>query len=236
MTTVKIPRNVVAEDHRLEGLAEKDQERLAKHRWHNTLDPKGPGYSIREYASAIGRHRSTVATFAKAYDAWVGGGRASATLSDCMMRVNLTGEKAEAAEAVAQVRGITARTARDHHRAQVNRTVQNARERVEKTGGSMSKAIKTIAKEDEVIRQATKRKQMSEPITYVKITKDLLDAKRSLNAALRDARGHRLGEDWTDMLVVAVDQVQGVLELVRMAISGNTKVDWDAELAKLGAS
>jgi hypothetical protein len=238
MTNTTIPKRVVSEDHRLEKLANRSQEDLAAHRWHQTLDSKGPGYSIRAYATAVGRAQSTILQYAQGYADWYPQRDAPGciSLSDCMIRTRMTGDKLEATEAVAQARGVSLKTVQGHYRPEVDRTIQSARERVESVPGTtMPEAIRTVAKENETIRQATRHQQMSEPLVYVKITKDLIEARRKLTDALEHSRNHNLDSAWIDLLIHAVDQVQATLDLVRVAIAGTATIDWDAELRKLSA-
>lgn len=239
MSATNIPADVVAKDHELDGRAERSTEQLARHRWHQTLDADGPGYSLRAYAKAVRRNEATIRKYAKGYAEWV---RTSRThpLTDVLALVTMDAEKAEVAAIVAEVEGKSVETIA-HRRGgsdSLANTVDQARERAVRTGTTIGQAAREITERKVVAQRATHNRETEQrnrhTLRYVAIEGHLAGAKRKLNDALEAARDVGFDTDELELLQDTIAQVRALLNLIDLRLAGTPDIDWDAEAAKAG--
>jgi len=232
-----IPQTVIDADHRLDGVAERSTEELARHRWHQCLDPDGPQHSVNAYAKAVGRDHATIRKYAKGYAEWVVMSHHN-PLTDCIALAAMSAEKAEVAAAVAEVEGrpVESITHRRGDDSLANVTEQ-ARDRATRTGTSIADAARDIterkvkARAADATRETQARQQHT--LRYIAIEGHLAAAKRRLTDALNDAEDVGFNEDEMELLRDTIAQVRALLNLIDLRLAGNPDVDWDAELARL---
>jgi hypothetical protein len=235
--------SVVNKDHELEGTAERSREALARHRWHWTLDESNPGrVSIREYARQVGRDKRTIQDMVNGYATWAGGGAPPSELPDEMERAKLRGDKLDATEAVAAARGITVGSARRHHAEEVRQVQAAAAERVERstesttTASEARKVAEGRVKGEAARKRIENEKRRAHTIRYVRMEGFIASARRSVLAALTESQDVQFTDEERELIQHAADELRSILNLLDLRIVGDTDVDWDAELAKLGDS
>jgi hypothetical protein len=237
--TTTIPPDVIATDHDLDAQAERSSEELARHRWHQTLDPEGPRHSLRAYANAVGCNYATIRKYARGYADWMIDD-SNHPLSDHIVYANVTAEKAEVAEAVAEVEGIKPSTVAG--RRGVGDSLANvtelARERAERTGTTIGQAAREITERKVAGRRAEANRETGRKaqhtLRYIAIEGHLAGAKRRLTDALNDAQDIGFSDEELELLRDAIAQIRALLNLIDMRLAGNPDVDWDDELARLG--
>jgi hypothetical protein len=241
-----IPRSVVEADHRLEGASDRSTLELAKHRWHQCLDPAGPRHPVREYARAIGRSDGLVSRYAKGYALYME--RASApprgvalTIQDAVRLADQSEEIQQFSEAIAEGAEVpVARVARGDNRRKTREIIDTAKERAERKGTDPLDEARDIARKQRKTRdmEARRRKSKAErhEARWLSIENCLSQAKIKLTKALKEAEGVDFDDEELDLLRATIQQVRAVLDLLDMRMAGTPDIDWDAELAKLGGS
>jgi hypothetical protein len=234
-----VPKEVIAEDHRLERAASKASEELVKLRWHWTLDASNPNrVSLRVYAKAVGRAHSVIARDANAYvlvaDVHAG---ANITVDEARVRANMGAETEAATEAVAKARGVSLRQASRARPTEVRRVRDWAREKAEKAGTSVEEEAPAIAQS--IVRgQAAAQRSKEERrqrfgVTYLEGESELAKAQGHLTRVLNLAHDSDWDEEEVELLVESLAKVRAVLELIDRRLGGESEIDWDAELARL---
>lgn len=255
MTTepAMIPNSVIEADHQLEIAIERTSEELARHRWHQTLDPDGPGYSMNAYAKAVGRARSTIQQYVNGYAEWVAGRSATditgssttvaLSFTDCLRKAAMSAEKREVAEIVAETESIPISTVANRVGAgSLPNTIEQAREKAERTGVTIGDAAREIAERNKRAREGAKKRETAaksnSTLRYIEIEGKVARAKRLLTEALKVADQVDFAEDELEMLKDSLDNLRAVLNLLDLRMGGAADIDWDAELANLadGAS
>lgn len=239
-----IPQSVVDKDHELEGRSERASIALAKHRWHNTLDPSGPRFSYAAYGRAVGRSDTVVRHHAKGYELFVertsnpspGDGF---TIEDGIRLAQQSAEQQEFTEAIAEgSHEPVGRVARGDNRRRRNEIIDRARQREERRGGRAVDHARDIADEERRASAArqTRRTQERErrSIRYVHIEGHLAGAQRRLMQALREAEGVDFSDEEMELIRTSLAQVKAVLNLLDLRMAGEVDIDWTAEMANLG--
>lgn len=237
-----IPSTVVALDRRLDQSAENSTLALARHRWHNTLDPDGPGYSTREYARAVDRNMNTIARHAHGYAMFVeraegDGPGPSLTLEDAFRLAGQSAEQRAFSEAIADGLGEpVGRVARgDNH--QRRHIIEHAHDRAERRGTDPIDEARTIAREivadraHRAERDATRRNDRT--LALIEIEGHVAAARRRLTQAVQAASNANITDTEIEMLRQPIDALRHVLDLLDLRMTDTPDVDWDGELARL---
>jgi predicted nucleic acid-binding Zn-ribbon protein len=237
-----LPAEAVAEDHRLDRSAAKASESLAKHRWHWTLDETNPDrVGFRAYARAVDRNDRTIRKYAIGYRDWIAYGGVR-SLSEVMERANLTAEKEEIVEAVAEANEISFQRARKEYAPDVSRVRDAVEQAVERkpdmTADDKADYVKrtahTIARSKAADAKRTKERAAQRSVMFMRIDAKLAHARRDLRDVLEFGRDLGLGDDEIEDVKEALAKIKSFADLIDMALTGSMDVDWDAELAKIG--
>lgn len=231
-----LPVEVVRDDHDLETRIGKMSERLAKLRWHWTLDESNPGrVSMREYARQVGRSVSTIHGYAHGWQIFSVPASGN-TLGEAIERAKMGGETEAVTEAVAEARGVTFKTARHNHYDEVKRVRSMARDAAEKKGTTVEEEAHTIAQWAEKARATSAERAAARSTLsprYLSTEKYLQGGYRQLRHALEEARDAEFDTDAIELLQETMGNIRALLNLIDMAFAGTTDVDWDRELAAL---
>ena len=236
---MSLPKKAIAEDHDLELRANRTTERLAKHRWHWTLDESNPDrVTINAYAKAVGRSFPSVARMVKGYAEFVGDSARAITLNDAIELANLGEERRAVTEAVADATGLSLATLRaGQHRAEINEVLSTAHERAERKGTTVEEEVPVVAKQRAKMREADKKRTATRKakhgFRYIEIEGHLAAAQRRLSQALSTAQDVAWVDEEIELLTDSLGKIRAVLNLIDMRIAGETDVNWDAELASL---
>ena len=232
---MSLPKQVIAQDRRLERMASSAGADLAALRWCWTLDESNADrVGFREYARAVGRTDTTIREYANAYADTLARGT---PLTEARERARMSAEREAATEAVAEARGVTFGTARQNRPTEVKRVLGIARERVEQGGGSIEEETKQAA--DWVVRaeKVERRRQVDRKerlgLRFVELEAHLEAMRRRGEEALTVARSVDWEDEHQELLRHTLAQVKALLNLVDVALAGAADVDWDAELAAL---
>jgi predicted nucleic acid-binding Zn-ribbon protein len=237
-----VPAKAVAEDRRLEQSASRASESLAKHRWHWTLDETNPErVSLRAYGRAVGRNDRTIRKYAIGYREWIAydGVR---NLSEVMERANLTAEKEEIVEAVAEANEISFQRARQEYAPDVSRVRDAVEQAVERKpdmtaddkADYVKRTAQTIARSKAADAKRTKERAAQRSVMFMRIDAKLAHARGDLRDVLEFGRDLGLGDDEIEDVKEALAKIKSFADLIDMALTGSMDVDWDAELAKIG--
>lgn len=236
-STNQLPQDVVTEDHELDQASELSAELLAQHRWHWTLDETNPDrVSFRAYARAVGVEYSRITRQVKGYVMWCEHGKVL-YLTECIRRASMGAETEAATEAVAKARGQSFTGADGTRRREIRHVREVARQRAEDRGTSVEDEAPRVAEmivkaEQADARRAEDRKQRL-GFRFVELDGHLLKAKRALTDAVRLADEVPWGDEERDLLSHTVGNIRSLVGLVDLALTGSSKTDFDAELAKL---
>jgi hypothetical protein len=230
----ELPREVIAEDHKLESTSSKAAEALMELRWHWTLDESNSDrVGVVDYARAVGRSHSIISRDAKAYELV----RRGTATDEARERANMGAETVAATEAVAKMRGISLQQARKTRPTEVKRVRQIARERVEKQGGTIEeqteKAADWIVKSEQAHDDITEQRRQKIGLRFVEMEGLLVKAKKPLLEALTLARTVEWDDEPRELLSNTVENIKALLTLIDVALVDAANVDWDAELEKL---
>ena len=237
-----IPQDVIDRDHALEGRSEKATEALAKHRWHQTLDPKGPQHGAREYAKAIGRSQPVVRTHAKGYEMWLerqaDSERPGLSLEDCFRLAGQSAENQAFSEAIAEGSGEpVGRVARGDNATKRGAIIEQARQRADRRGTDPVDEAREIARRGRQAREIARRHQTerreSRSVRFVRAEGRLANAKRQILNALSEVEGVEWEAEERALLLATVANLTAVLNLLDRRIAGTEDVDFDVELARI---
>lgn len=231
---------IVECDHALETKAANSGEELAAYRWHWTLDESNPErMSIRAYAQLVGRGKTTIHEQVTGYDRWrVRDTPDSRSLADHIEAVGLGVEREAATTAVAEAQGTTFANVAANKRDEVTSTLGVARERAESRGTDVQDELRLVAERREAGRQAAQQerrdRQRMRSAEFIRYEGQLGKVARLLRAMLEEG-DPAFGVEERELLEVTLGNVRALLSLVEMRLAGATDVDWDTELARLGA-
>jgi hypothetical protein len=239
-----IPQSVVDKDHELDTRSERAGEALAKHRWQQTLDPKGPQYGFRAYADAVGRSEKAIRYHANGYalvlerasDAEPGS--SPINVQDAIRLAAVKEEDRAMHEAIAKGSGRTiAQVSRGDNRHRTRAVVERAKQRAERRGGDPVDHARDIADEERRVAAARKTREKEErerrSLRYVHIEGHLAGAQRRLLSALSEAEGVGFNDDEMELIRDSLAKVRAVLDLIDLRMAGTPDIDWDAEAARL---
>lgn len=233
----KLPQTAVEEDHRLDTATEKASERLAKHRWHWTLDESNPErVSLAEYARSVGRAKSTIQMQANGYAAWraTDGHR---SISEEVQRANVGVEQEAATDAVAVARGLSYDQVRKTRPTEVKRVRDAARDAAERKGTSVADEVGTIAQVvvagEEADRKAEVEHKERRSLRYIEVERHLLASLRTLRMAQVAITDVPFDDEERELLRSTVESVRQLVQLIDHRLAGVTSLDWDAELEKI---
>jgi predicted transcriptional regulator len=234
--------DVVTTDHNLEEVASQASGQLAKHRWHWTLDESNPGrVNFSEYARQVGRSERTIRAHANGYAEYLDDtpseGAPSKPLAQHVERAGMSADTHAAAEAVAQVRGMSASGARTHRREEVKRVRNIAQDRAEKHGTTVedeaSKVAQQIKVQEDADARLARERQARLGLRYVKVENMLAGIYRKGQEALNEMRDVPWEDEQRELLIASLANIKAILGLIDVALSGAADVDWDAEMEKL---
>lgn len=231
-----LPADVVHEDRDLETRIGRMSEKLAKLRWHWTLDEDNPErVSLREYARQVSRDFKTVRGYAKGYALFMSDGHVS--ISEAIGRANMGGETESATEAVAKARGTSFTHTRDSRNTEIRRVREIARERAEQKGTTVEEEAPAVAewivKTEEAGKKISGERKQRLGLRFVEMEGKLDKVKRELLSAVRLAQDIEWGDDEIELLQHTLENIRALLHLIDSAMAGTADVDWDTELAKL---
>ena len=239
-SVMTLSASVVEDDHKLEIAIERSSEKLARHRWHWTLDEGNAlKVSIRQYAKDVGRAYATIHKYAKGYEAWlIAPGDHS--LSEHMELQGVSVEKAAIAEVIAQAEGVTVKTV-THRRRGTAGSLANvhdlAKERAERNQTNVVDEAKNIVTTNVAVRAAAKNRttaaKAQHTSRWLEVEGLLARAKRLLTEALTIGHGVTFSTEEEALLRDSIANVRAVLDLWDIRVAGTPDIDWDAELADI---
>lgn len=242
-----LPVEVIREDQALETSVESASFELARLRWHWTDDESNPGaVSYSTYARAVGRSRPLIGMYAKGYVLFTQSEKTDLTsMTQAIKRAMDSVDARGVVEAVAQVNNLSYSHARSNRREQVREVrnaVNNEAERREERGevfaaDERADYARKVAetKKRTADREAREREESAKRHTarFMEADAELSKARRALKAALDTIRGVGFTEEEAQLLGMENGAVQGMSHLVGAALTGDSGIDWDAELTKL---
>jgi len=232
-----LPSQVILEDHDLEDRVGRISEKLAKLRWHWTLDESNlRRVSIKDYARQVARDFKTVYSYAHGYaDSRYGAG--AITLNESIERAKMSGETAAATGAVAEARGLQFKTARQTRSTEVRRVREMARDRAEKHGTTVEeeapKVAQAIVRAEKAGQKIVADRQQKLGLRFVEMEGKLDRVKRELVDSVRLAQDIEWGTEETELLQHTLANIKALLHLIDTALTGTADIDWDTELARL---
>ncbi len=231
----KLPVDVIHEDADLESRVGRISERLAKLRWHWTLDETNPErVSLKQYARDVGRHFTTVRGYAKGYEAFCDAG---GSIGEAIERARMGAETESATEAVANARGTSFGHTRKERSTEVRRVRGMARQRAEDKGTTVEeeapKVAEQIVRVEKVGKQVAAERKEKLGLRFVEMEGKLDKVKRELVDAVRLAQEIGWGDEEIGLLQHDLANIKSLLHLIDMALVGSADVDWDKELTKL---
>jgi hypothetical protein len=237
-----LSKAVVAEDRKLAKASDKAGEALMKHRWHWTLDESNAKrVSFSEYGRSVGRGRTVINASAKGYalmreaESLPG---ATITADEARRRGNASSEREAAADAVAEVHGIGFVQADQSHRREVKDVLDIARDRAETHGTTVEEEAPDAAKRLEKIRKSIADgdadRKASPVLGNLTAGVQLSKARKALREVLNIARDvEEFDEDSVEHIEDGLERVRSTCDLIDLALTGRSEIDWDGELAKL---
>lgn len=244
MSKSTIPQSVVDRDHELDQRTDRASEALAKHRWHQCLDPDGPQHSLRSYADAVGRAREVIGRYANGYALFIerSTGTPAGTALSIQDAIRLAGVKEEDRamhEAIAQGSGRpVSQVSRGDNRHRTKDIIHRAKDRSERRGTDPVDEARNIAAEERRVAEARRNRQQEErqrhTLKFVHIEGELANAQRRLMNALREAEGVDFTDEEMELMRASIANIRAVLNLIDARMAGTPDIDWDAELQKLG--
>lgn len=238
-----ISQAVIDRDHELEGAAQRSSEELAEHRWHQTLDPDGPGHSINSYAKAIGRSQQTVRNYANGWQLQaerLQAGLATVSITDAVRLASQSEERRAMTEAIAEETGESIANAARGDNTRVREMQAQAQHQAEEKGTDPIDEARLLAKRQkqtaELAAKQKREKAAAHTLRYIEVEGKLGTARRKLAEALTVAQDVGFTGEEMELMREALGQIRAVLNLIDLRLAGNPDIDWDAELTKLGAS
>lgn len=220
------------EDRRIEQVEQDATLRLMEHRW-RALHVYG--FTLRQCAEATGRGKSTIASYARAWELRLSGVLVTRT-SDLVEMANHDEEGQAAMQAVADRHGVSLQTVRKTRMPEVRRiqaamadepTIEAKREKAQRYVETAKQADKARATEAERRRANTGR-------TLLQLETELDKTRRALRSAVMLARDAEVLDDtWQETINGMLAECDHLLRLLNAALTGASGVDWDAEMASL---
>jgi hypothetical protein len=233
-----LPKNVVDEDHRLAKAASGASTALMKLRWHWTAnEANSKRVSSVQYAKEVGADDATIRRDARAFELVR---RGAVPPDEARERARMSVESFKAVEAVAKARGVAAHTAREHHRDEIRRVREVARERAEQRRTTIDEELPRAAEWSVKAERAREREKDEQRerhgLQWVKTEGKLQDAKRKVVEAIDAAIGAEFDREERDLLLHTIGEVQEGLQLARTAIAGKAVAEKKLEVLRGGLS
>lgn len=241
----QLPAEVVREDYRLEKAAESASLSLAKLRWHWTDNPDNErAVSYRAYARAIEQPDVNVRKYAQGYVAFTHS-ESERTLAECIERSTHAAEKQMVIETVAQAHNTTyinARQRRAEEVKEVRRAVENKAEKLEEEGKEFTpddraeyaqKVVETKKRLRDHDERERARLLASHSWQFMDAMARVGKARESLRAALKIIRDTEFTDDEKEVIEQTNSDTQALSTMITAALTGDSGVDWDKELAAL---
>lgn len=231
----------VAEDRKIEAKMSSATLALMKHR-HAAV--REGGFTVSEYARALGKHHSVVSAHVRGYELWLqwtrDGAVANRTPVDAVELAKLGAEKREAVEIVAEAKGVAPTQVRKEYAHEVKHTEQFVRDYAEKIG-DRDKAVEIArdfaSKQERAREHARERREetrASKTWAYLSLERELGKARRALQNALLLARESDVDDpEQVELLEDTLGNVREILDVLNLAIVGQAEIDWDAEMSRL---
>lgn len=238
MSNATLPREVVAEDRRLDQTQNKAAEALMKLRWRWTLnESNSERVSFREYARQVGKSDMVIRRDANGYALMKSANASVRTPGEARERAAMGAETQAATEAVADARGLTFQSARQMRPTEVRRVREIARQRAEDRGTSVEeeapRVAETIARREKAQEDDRRQRAKAGDLRLVEMEQYLDRAKRPLLDALKLAREIEWSDEHGRLLEQTIANIRALLNLVDLAIVGEVEVDWDLALSKI---
>jgi hypothetical protein len=222
---------IAKRDQELRLDVENASERLAEHRWKNTIDA---GVAFREYAKKVGVSETAVRNYAKAWEVRSSASH-SISMSDALVKAETSEEQYDVIQAVATARGTSAKTVLSDHKDEVRRIRHIAQDRAEVQGTTVAEEAEKVAtavvRSERADQRQRERRRSHVDHRFIELETHLLKAKRALMAAA--AVDLELTDEYTDLIAETLGSVKKALGLVEMRFIEAADIDWDTELAKL---
>lgn len=238
-----LPAEVIQTDRKLQRSA----DQLMELRWHWTLDETNTdrvGFSA--YARGVGVTEGAIRRDARAWAGWLqaedsySGVRIGSpqTPEDFRQLHTLSEERQEAAKAVAKATGAPVGQVAKKRKDEIDAVVNTARVRAVERGTTVEHEIGRAADWREKARKAAHRetdeRRKAQTMRYVQFEGLIGKAMASLRTILIDSEGVDLDDELRELLTHSLGNLRALLNLIDLRITGETQVDWDAELEKLG--
>jgi hypothetical protein len=214
---------------------------LGRLRYENTIgvNPNSKQPRFKRYAEECEITENTVRRSARAYEEWQNSA-GTVGFDQCLWRQYVSQQDVEAIEAVAEARGISGTTARQHHRDEVQQVKRAMEQEILK--GSTPTEAKDFG--HRVAKQAKSSKDQQK--AYIKeqkekYGKDCADMDSAFGAAERDLldavhimrNAEAIDQVMIDLANQGIGRCRAILALAETFVSGSIEVDWDKEMAKL---
>ena len=232
-----LDRRIVEEDARLEQSTEMAATDLARHRWHWTLDESNPDrVTITEYARQVARAQRTIYRHAHGYAIYTPG---CINITEAMERATLSADRQTAVTAVATARGQSFKQVNRFRKEEVNRVLSVGRQLAEENETTLEHEADRVA--EGAVRREKASKRTKAAVTgsgfaFIELEGTLAKAQRHLLEAMDVIGDNSLEEFQVDLVQESIEGVRQALRLVEMRISGQSGVDWDAEMKELARS
>lgn len=143
-----------------------------------------------------------------------------------------------AAEAIAKASGRKIATVIAHSRNEIDNVINMATANAERQGTTVESEIEFWAEKLEKRKQTQKKQRDAQKkrhtSQFIKIESELGKAIFSLRQALNESHEVDFSDEERELLKHTLGKVSSLFHLVELRIAGDTEIDWDAELAKLG--
>lgn len=262
MAPSSLPAAVIRKDHELDERQSKAAGELCRLRWQWTLDPGHPdaaerktthGETIKsavtfaDYARAVGREPSRIRADARAYALLTDTGRSRSddprgpmSVQEARRRASVSADTETAAEAVAEARGIKVSHALERRGDLVKDTLTAARAAVDRDPSIALEDAARAAAENAATAEESRRRQRDRAkarhtARYIEAESRIAKARAELYRAIREIHDVDLDDEERDLLTDSIAGVRAMLALADSAITGESGVDWDAELANLNS-
>jgi hypothetical protein len=246
---VEVNENLPAEVINRDRTLQRSANELMELRWHWTLDETNPDkVSKRGYARQVGVSESTIRQDANAWADYLAAQGASdiartpdaaQTPGDFRELRKLSGERQEAVKAVARSTGWSVSNVASNKREEVEAVVSNARERALDRGTTVEHEIQRAAEWQEKARKAAERekdeRRKAHTLRFIGIEGDIGVIMQRLRKVLDSAQDVPFTDEERELITESLAKMRALLGLIDLRITGETQVDWDAELKKLEA-
>jgi len=223
-------QKVAATDRRLRQDADNASEALAKHRYDHTIGAK---VSFAEYARQCDVNPSTVLRYAKAYEIMTSGH--DLPVSEALVRASTSTDRYDVIEAIAKVKGLSAKNVQVQRSAEVARVQQAATIRAEKNGTTVREEARTLLGIGQRMAKAEQntaaRRRSETDLQWLELDGHLNKARLALAAAVRVDVD--LTDEHRELVHEAIKTVRSMIKLVEARFVGMSDRDFDAEVEEL---